>query len=112
MRKVKMIKALCEAFDEELARDPAVCLFGEDVGSFGGVLSNSQEMDQMRSALQEVTGGLSTAFETTLEGLVAALCIHMLMIMVQRREEQFLDECKDYCQKHIVGRLRLGTAQD
>ena len=82
------------------------------LGSFGGVLSNSQEMDQMRSALQEVTGGLSTAFETTLEGLVAALCIHMLMIMVQRREEQFLDECKDYCQKHIVGRLRLGTAQD
>ena len=82
------------------------------LGSFTGVLTNTQQMDQMRSALQEVTGGLSTAFETTLEGLVAALCVHMLMIMVQRREEQFLDECKDYCQKHIIGRLRLSTAQD
>lgn len=82
------------------------------LGSFGNVLSSAGEMDQMRSALQEVTGGLATAFETTLEGLVAALGVHMLMIMVQRREEQFLDECKDYCQKHIVGRLRLGTGQE
>ena len=82
------------------------------LGSFGKVLSSAQQMDEMRSALQDVTGGLATAFETTLEGLVAALCVHMLMIMVQRREEQFLDECKDYCQKNIVGRLRLGTAQE
>ena len=82
------------------------------LGSFTGVLSDAQQMDQMRTALQEVTGGLATAFETTLEGLVAAICVHMLMIMAQRREEQFLDECKDYCQKYIVGKLRLGTAQN
>jgi hypothetical protein len=29
------------------------------------------------------------------------------MILVRRREEQFLDQCKDYCQKYVVGRLRL-----
>lgn len=77
------------------------------LGSFGGVLSHSEEIGELRVALQSVTGGLSTAFETTLQGLVSALCIHLLMISVQRREEQFLDACKDYCQKYIVGRLRL-----
>ena len=77
------------------------------LGSFGDVLNSASEMEQLRSALQEVTGGLSTAFETTLQGLVATLCIHMFMISVKRKEEAFLDDCKDYCQKYIVGRLRL-----
>lgn len=77
------------------------------LGSFWGVVSHSDNVGQMREALQSVTGGLSTAFETTLVGLVAALGIHLLMILVRRREEQFLDQCKDYCQKYIVGRLRL-----
>ncbi|MBI9016165.1 MAG: MotA/TolQ/ExbB proton channel family protein [Phycisphaerae bacterium] len=79
------------------------------LGSFGSVLSNANEMEQLRGALQNVTAGLSTAFETTLEGLIAALTVHMLMIAVQRREEKFLDECKDYCQKYIVSKLRLDS---
>ena len=77
------------------------------LGSFGQVLTAASEMDQLRGALQKVTGGLSTAFETTLQGLVAALVIHLLMVAVRRREEQFLDRCKDYCQKNLVGKLRL-----
>lgn len=81
------------------------------LGSFGGVLSAAEEMEQLRSALQEVTGGLSTAFETTLQGLVAALVIHLAMVGISRKEEQFLDECKDYCQKHIVGRLKLTSEE-
>jgi biopolymer transport protein ExbB/TolQ len=82
------------------------------LGSFGAVLARAGEMAELKTALQGVTGGLSTAFETTLVGLVAALCIHMLMIMVRRGEEQFLDDCRDYCQKHLVGRLRLSAAQE
>jgi len=82
------------------------------LGSFWGVVSHSNEVGEMRSALQGVTGGLATAFETTLVGLVAALVIHLVMILVKRREEQFLDQCKDYCQKYVVGRLRLSGAQE
>jgi len=81
------------------------------LGAFWGVVSQADDVAQMRGALQGVTGGLSTAFETTLVGLVAALAIHLVMIFVRRREEQFLDACKDYCQKHLVGRLRLSTDQ-
>lgn len=82
------------------------------LGSFGAVLAGAGEIGQLRSALQNVTGGLSTAFETTLQGLVAAIVIHMWMTMVQRVEEKFLDACKDYCQKNIVGRLRLSAGSD
>lgn len=81
------------------------------LGSFGDVLKSAQEMEQLRSALQEVTGGLATAFETTLQGLVATLAIHMVMIGVKRKEETFLDDCKDYCQKYVVGRLRLAAEE-
>ena len=82
------------------------------LGSFGGVLSTAGKMNELRSALQNVTGGLSTAFETTLEGLVAALFVQMFMIALRRREEQFLDDCSDYCQRVIVGRLRLTEIGD
>jgi len=37
---------MCQAFDEELQRDDRVCLFGEDVGAFGGVFSTSGSLQQ------------------------------------------------------------------
>ncbi len=46
MAKVKMSKAICDAFDEEMARDETVCLFGEDVGEFGGVFGTSRKLAQ------------------------------------------------------------------
>ena len=81
------------------------------MAAFGDVLTSAGEMQELRGALTNVVGGLATAFETTLEGLVAALSIHILMLMTRRREEQLLDDCKDYCQKHIIGRLRLESLE-
>jgi len=77
------------------------------MSSFGAVLSEAGEMEELRDALKKVVGGLAVAFETTLQGLVAALVVHLLMTRMRRREEQFLDDCKEYCQKYLVGRLRL-----
>jgi pyruvate dehydrogenase E1 component beta subunit len=37
MRKISMRQAIQEALMEEMERDPAIVLFGEDVGKFGGV---------------------------------------------------------------------------
>lgn len=37
MRMMNLAQAICEAVDEEMARDENVCLLGEDVGVFGGV---------------------------------------------------------------------------
>jgi len=64
-------------------------------------------MGELRPALQSVTGGLATAFETTLQALVAAMLIHLLMTFVKRTEESMLDRFADYCDRFIVARLRL-----
>ena len=36
MAETFMFNALREATDEEMARDPSVCVMGEDVGHYGG----------------------------------------------------------------------------
>ena len=77
------------------------------IGSFGGVLTTAADLSEIKPALQGVTAGLATAFETTFVALVAALCIQLLLTVVRKTEEEILDECREYCQRHIVGRLRL-----
>jgi len=77
------------------------------IGGFGKVLSSTTELSQIKTSLQGVTAGLSVAFETTLEGLVAALVIQLLLTALKKAEEEFLDSCHEYCVRNIVGRLRL-----
>jgi hypothetical protein len=77
------------------------------VGAFSAVLAAASEIDQIKPALREVTSGLAVAFETTLQGLLGALVVHLLMTSVKRSEERFLDDCREYTQRQIVGRLRL-----
>mgnify|MGYP002631476534 FL=1 len=77
------------------------------IGRFGSVIGASGDTSQILPALQEVTGGLGLAFDTTLEALVAALVIQMMTIFVRKSEQEFLLECTRYCTKNIVNRLRL-----
>ena len=77
------------------------------IGEFGGVISNSGEMGAVKSALQGVTGGLAVAFETTFVALVAALAIQLILTFVKRTEEQLLDDCREYCQRQMVSRLKI-----
>lgn len=77
------------------------------IGGFTQVLQGASEVDQIVGALQGVTAGLATAFETTLEALVAALAIQLLLTMIKKSEEEFLDACAEYCIRHVVGRLRI-----
>lgn len=77
------------------------------IGGFGAVLSSSSDFEQIKNSLRGVTGGLSTAFETTLQGLVAALVIQLTQTGLKKSEEEFLDACSEYCSKHVVSRLRL-----
>lgn len=77
------------------------------MSEFGGVLMETSDFAQLRPALRSVTGGLSTAFDTTFVALVAALALQLLMTMIRKREEELLDDVSEYCTRHIVGRLRL-----
>lgn len=67
------------------------------IGGFGRVLATTTELSQIKSSLQSVTAGLSVAFETTLQGLVAALLIQLMITALKKSEEEFLDACHEYC---------------
>ena len=77
------------------------------IGGFGEVLGSNNEMSEIASSLKVVTGGLATAFETTLLALVCALCIQLIVMFLRKREEEFLDSCAEYCQRKIVSKLRI-----
>ena len=77
------------------------------IGGFGEVLGTNNDMSQITSSLKIVTSGLATAFETTLEALVAALAIQLLFTFLKKHEEEFLDDCAEYCHRHVVNRLRI-----
>ena len=77
------------------------------IGGFGNVLQTTDNMTQIKDSLQGVTGGLATAFETTLEALVAALFIQLILTFIKKAEEEFLDNCSEYCVRNIVNRLRI-----
>ena len=84
----------------------------EAIGQFGAVLQGAGAIEEIKSALQDVTGGLSTAFETTLQALVAALSIQLLLAFVKKSEEEFLDECTEYCARNVVNKLRIMVYED
>jgi biopolymer transport protein ExbB/TolQ len=79
----------------------------DSIGGFGKVLASATNIDVLKPKLQEVTAGLSLAFETTLQGLLAALVIHMAMTFLKRSEEAFLDDCKEYCQRYVLAHVRI-----
>jgi biopolymer transport protein ExbB/TolQ len=77
------------------------------IGGFTAVLQGVENVDEIVQSLQGVTVGLATAFETTLEALVAALVIQLLLTVLKKREEEFLDACAEYCGRQVVNKLRL-----
>ena len=77
------------------------------IGEFGSVLESGADMEIIKEKLAEVTGGLSTAFVTTLQALVAALGIQLLQTFLRKSEQEFLDECGRYCTDRVVNKLRI-----
>lgn len=81
------------------------------IGTFTRTLASSNDLSAIKSNLQGVTSGLSTAFETTLVALIAALIIQLYLTTLQKRETDFLDECNDYCHQYVISKLRLASPQ-
>mgnify|MGYP001268960967 CR=1 FL=1 len=82
------------------------------IGRFGNVLSAGDAVAALKTSLQGVTAGLSVAFDTTFLALVAALALQLIITGIKKREEVFLDNCKDYCHRHIISKLRLSHLLD
>jgi hypothetical protein len=77
------------------------------IGKFTLTLQAGGDLAAIRASLQGVTGGLATAFESTLVALTFTLILQLVITFNQKREMAFLDECNDYCHSHIVSKLRV-----
>lgn len=77
------------------------------IGGFGAVLNTDTDVLSLRESLVPVTSNLGIAFDTTFLALVLAMIIQMLMTILRKQEEQFLDSCRDYAHEHIISRLRI-----
>ena len=81
------------------------------IGKFTATLQAAGDLTLIRASLQGVTGGLATAFESTLVALTFTLLLQLAITFQQKREMAFLDDCNDYCHSHIVAKLRLTARQ-
>jgi biopolymer transport protein ExbB/TolQ len=81
------------------------------IGRFTNTLQAAGDITLIRSSLQGVTGGLATAFESTLVALSFTLILQLGITFQQKREMAFLDDCNDYCHSHIISKLRLSSRQ-
>ncbi|MDR2344927.1 MAG: MotA/TolQ/ExbB proton channel family protein [Planctomycetaceae bacterium] len=77
------------------------------IGIFGNVLANGANTSALTTSLQSVTGGLATAFETTLVALIFALTLHLLATAMKKSEDELLIACSEYCSQNIVAHLRM-----
>lgn len=82
------------------------------IGEFGRVLQEGGNMEALTGSLQNVTGGLATAFETTLVALVLALFLHLWATAMRKAEAELLNACSEYCSQNIVGHLRMMINRD
>jgi len=77
------------------------------IQGFGATLQLSTDLEAIKSSMTLVVQGLSTAFDTTLLALIAAVVLQIILNFQKRKEIRFLDECDNYCQQQILTKLRL-----
>ncbi len=78
------------------------------VASLAGSLSNSGSMDAMKAALQDVFGGLGTAFDTTLLALIMSMLVKIPASALQKSEEDLITSVDEYCNENLLRRLNDG----
>lgn len=78
---------------------------GQAVGGFGATLQSVKEIAEVKSSLIGVTQGLSTAFDTTLLALLAAILVQMWNTFQFNKEQEFMAEVADFCEEYIAERV-------
>ena len=80
---------------------------GDAIGGFGKTIAGTQEVEAIKESLGGVTAGLSTAFDTTLVGLLATISLHFTTNFIKFKESQFLNQCNEYFQVQVMSKLKL-----
>lgn len=77
------------------------------IGGFGAVLSSDESVATLKDRLSPVTANLGVAFDTTFVALMFAMFIQILVTLLRKDEERFLDECRDYAHVNVISRLKI-----
>lgn len=80
------------------------------VSGFSGTLDQANDINVLKQSLNNVTGGLATAFDTTLIALVMSLLVKFPASSLQKREEDLLNSVDEYCNENLLKRLDDGGA--
>jgi len=75
------------------------------IGGFSGLLANVEDLDKVKSSLTQVTGGLSTAFDTTLLGIIAAIICMLLMSITEKAEQRLACDIEATINDELFPRL-------
>jgi len=84
---------------------PALGFVGT-VRGLGAGLGMSAHIDaELQTFIEQTTGHLATAFDTTFVALILSLVLMFVVHTVQRDEEQVVLDSQGYCLEHLVNRL-------
>ncbi len=78
------------------------------VASLAGSLDSASDMTAMKGALNEVFGGLRTAFDTTLLALIMSIVVKIPASALQKSEEDLITAVDEYCNENLLRRLDDG----
>lgn len=76
------------------------------VGGFSGGMDAAEDISALKDSLGSVTGGLSTAFDTTLVALVMSMLVMFPSSSMQKSEEDLLNWVDEYCNENLLKRLK------
>jgi len=78
------------------------------VGGFSGAMDKADDISVIKDSLNNVTSGLSTAFDTTLLALLMSMLIKFPTSSLQKAEEDMLSWVDEYCNENLLKRLNDG----
>lgn len=78
------------------------------VGSFTGTLEGSSDIGALKTALKGITGGLATAFDTTLVALAMAMILTFPVSALQKHEGDLVGQVDEYTNENLLRRLDDG----
>jgi biopolymer transport protein ExbB/TolQ len=84
---------------------PAIGFIGTVRGLAGSFTMASSKEEQVEVFMQEASRHLNVAFDCTLVALVLSVIAMYFLHHVQRREENLIIDCQQYCQEHLLLRL-------
>lgn len=92
MKEIRYVRAINEALREEMARDKAICIVGEDVGVGGGAFSATRGLLQEFGAERVKDTPIS---ESSIVGMALGMAITGLRPVVEIMFMDFMTTCMD-----------------